>query len=490
MEGAVKFNKLEEIDEAYTDGMTIQFDPHVTIEPEVKKKNIIGSDTITVNPTKIAVFGVGGGGVNALDSMIRSGIENVELYAANTDVQTLESCLAENVITLGPRSCFGRGVGGDPEKGLEAGRESHEVLKNEICKFDMIFIASGLGGGTGTGVAPLIAQIAVENNVLAVAVVTTPFAYEGRLRAQNAQQGLAQLEQYADALIEIPNDHVFKTEVMTPDKKIEESFDMVNKVLSNSVTAISDIITKPGKINIDFADIKKVLKSAGRVAIGMGMEHDSEKSGHSHRATERALENHLISEKNLDIIYHANNVIVNAVVGREISMQDFSAISDIIATRTKNHDTLNLKCGYRVNTDWTTEALVTIIASANPSESDAIHGLQEHGHSVSHKIDGASKPSFATPAFSFNNDASLGENQDENQEDLQQDAQENAQQNNSEHKKPDQEPMGVSDFNKLISSQHDYEDESFLSNIQVDNFEVPAVKRLSKLMGIGTHENT
>ena len=350
----MKLNSIENTSLSVFDGLN----------QRATKKNIIGADTISINPTRIAVFGVGGGGVNAINHMVESGITGITLYAANTDVQTLETCLAENIIPLGYKTCRGLGVGGDPIRGAEAAREMNSDLERVISEYDMIFLASGFGGGTGTGATPVIAEIAKSLNVLTVGILTMPFSHEGRERMQNAEQGLGDIEEIVDALLVIPNDNILSNAVIAPDLNMDDSFALINKILSQSVAAVTDIITIPSKVNIDFADIKSCLQNAGRVSIGMGFsDAQADSGGSAQRAADMALKNKLIDKENSAILQSAKKIVINAVIGKSAPLAEVNAIPNLVRDRVKG-DPPTIKLGYRVNPEWDHQVEVTIIASS------------------------------------------------------------------------------------------------------------------------------
>lgn len=334
-------------------------------ESPLQKKRIIGGDDMEISPTRIAVMGVGGGGVNAVSSIVDTNYEHIDLWAANTDIQTLRTCSVENVIQLGAKTCKGLGVGGYPEKGAEAAREIEDKLREVIVEYDMIFLATGLGGGTGSGAIPIIAEIAKESGVLVVSVVTMPFHFEGIQRESNAEYGLKELERNTDALIIIPNNKMLSSQPTHTNINVEDSFLEINKILSDTVLSITDILTKPGKINIDFADIKACLKSSGLVTVGFGESNIEEsQGGNAHRAAEMALTNTFLSEENAEVLSHANNVIINVVGGTSFPIQDYTAIADIVTSRA-NIKPKFLKKGYRFEPSWDHKVQVTVIASSD-----------------------------------------------------------------------------------------------------------------------------
>ena len=219
-------------------------------------------------PADIKVIGVGGGGGNAVNRMIKAGLGGVEFWAMNTDVQVLEMSLAENKIRIGSKLTNGLGAGGNPEKGEKSAEETRDEIVNAIGKADMVFVTAGMGGGTGTGAAPVVARIAKELGALTIGVVTKPFSFEGKKRMNQALQGLEKLKETVDALIVIPNDKLL--EVVDRRTTMREAFQVVDEVLLRGVQGISDIITVPGMINVDFADVRSVMESSGSALMGIG----------------------------------------------------------------------------------------------------------------------------------------------------------------------------------------------------------------------------
>lgn len=328
------------------------------------KKKIIGSGQISTNPTRICVMGVGGGGVNAINMMVEEQIRGVDIVAANTDAQTLNSSMAPSAMPLGHNLGGGLGVGGDPIKGAEAARSIRKDICEWVKNYDMLFLATGMGGGTGTGATPVIAEFAKEAGVLTLAVVTLPFAHEGNQRIDVAEYGLEELRSVVDSLIVIPNENILQYDFSSHDTRVLDGFKVVDSVLSNVVKSITDIITIPGRINIDFADIKSCLMGAGRIAVGFGTANSEDhKSGNAHRAVEEALKNTVISQENMDVLKHANCIIANTVTGPEISMNDYHEMSDLIKSRSEDVDNSSFKHGYRVVDDWGRRVQVTLIAS-------------------------------------------------------------------------------------------------------------------------------
>jgi len=217
---------------------------------------------------KIVVLGVGGGGSNAVDRMIQVGVRGVEFVAVNTDNQALARSEAPTRLRIGEKLTRGLGAGGKPEVGARAAEESAEQLADLVREADMVFIAAGMGGGTGTGAAPIVAQIAKESGALTVGVVTKPFTFEGRQRAKNAEEGILRLRERVDTLITIPNDRLLQ--VIDRKTTLEQAFMEVDDVLRQGIQGISELITEPGLINLDFADVKSIMSDSGGALMAIG----------------------------------------------------------------------------------------------------------------------------------------------------------------------------------------------------------------------------
>ncbi len=337
------------------------------------KKRVIGGIESAFSPTKIAVIGVGGGGVNAVSSMVDLELDGIDLWAANTDAQTLSDCPVSNVILLGSKSCNGLGVGGDPQRGAEAVYEMQEDISGVLKNYDMIFLATGLGGGTGSGAIPVLAKIARDSGVLVVSIVTMPFLYEGQKRQSNAENSLEELEEFTDALIIVPNNSLITTSASRSDVFVEDSFHTANKILSDTVSSITNILTTRGRVNIDFADIKSCIQNSGLISVGIGESNIEEShGGNAHRATEIALTNKLLSEENAQVLSYADNIIVNVVLGKSCPMHDYAAITDMIISRTSVKPS-NIKTGHRFESTWDHKVQVTIIAASS---------LKSHGKKI------------------------------------------------------------------------------------------------------------
>ena len=230
----------------------------------------------------IKVFGVGGGGSNAVNRMVADGVKGVEFYICNTDVQVMKNSPTDNKIVLGKETTKGLGAGGNPEYGRKAAEESESELRDAVNGADMVFITAGMGGGTGTGAAPLVAKVAKEEGALTVGVVTRPFTFEGRRRANNPAEGIDELKKYVDSLIIVSNDNLLE---VIGRKPIEEAFQAADNVLRQGVQTISDLIAVPALINLDFADVRSVMQNQGRALIGIGMAEGEDKAVEIGRAS-------------------------------------------------------------------------------------------------------------------------------------------------------------------------------------------------------------
>jgi len=271
---------------------------------------------------KIRVIGVGGGGGNAVNRMIAANVAGIEFLAANTDIQALRSSKAPLKLQLGMKLTKGLGAGANPEIGKSAAIEDREEILQALDGADMVFITTGLGGGTGTGAAPIIAEIAREAGALVVAVVTKPFAFEGRRRRQQADEGLAALRQVVDTVITIPNDKLLHTvEKGTP---LAEAFQMADDILRQAVQGISDLITVPGEINLDFADVKTIMSGMGMALMGTGIAEGERRAV---EAAQRAISSPLLEDTS---IHGARGVLINITGGEDMTLHEVSESAHII----------------------------------------------------------------------------------------------------------------------------------------------------------------
>ncbi len=305
------------------------------------------------NPTIIKVVGVGGGGSNAVNRMIASGLTNVDFIAINTDLQALQLSHAETRVPLGSKLTGGLGAGGVPEVGEKAALEDHDDVVEIIKGADMVFITAGMGGGTGTGAAPVIAGIAKELGILTVAVVTRPFDFEGRRKAQLAEEGIRRLRSNVDTLITIPNQHLLKiVERRTP---IKEAFLLADDVLRQGVQGISDLITKAGEINIDFADVKTIMSGQGDALMGIGI---GEGDNRAVDAATNAINNPLLEDARIE---GAKGILVNVTGGPDFSLTEYEEVLNIITANAAD-DALIIP-GSAIDELMDNEVKVTVIAT-------------------------------------------------------------------------------------------------------------------------------
>ncbi|MDD3159872.1 MAG: cell division protein FtsZ [Candidatus ainarchaeum sp.] len=284
-------------------------------------------EMLEVNQAKIMVVGCGGGGCNTIERMNEVGIEGAKTFAVNTDAQDLLSTQSDKKLLIGKKLTRGLGAGSDPQVGESAAKESLEELKNLLSEADLVFITCGLGGGTGTGSAPVVAEVSKSLKALTVAVVTLPFAVEGRKRMENAMYGLEKLMEYTDTIIVIPNDKILE---IAPDLPINAAFKVADEVLTNSVKGITEMVTKPGLINLDFADLRAILSKGGAAMIGLGESSNTESS--ETRALE-AVENALTSPL-LDVdISNATKALVNVVGGSDMTLREAEMIVETVSTK-------------------------------------------------------------------------------------------------------------------------------------------------------------
>ncbi len=310
-------------------------------------------DGNTADPTIIKVIGVGGGGSNAVNRMIASGLRNVQFVGANTDLQALKLSHAETKLPLGSKLTGGLGAGGIPEIGEKAALEDQEQIKEILKGADMVFITAGMGGGTGTGAAPVVARIAREMDALTVAVVTKPFDFEGRRKMQLAEEGIARLRETVDTLIIIPNQYLLKiVERRTP---IREAFLMADDVLRQGVAGISDLITVPGEINIDFADVRTIMKGQGDALMGIGVGRGDNRAVD---AATNAINNPLLEDAHIE---GAKGILVNVTGGENFALTEYEEVVKII-TANSDSDALIIP-GSTIDASLDDEVKVTVIAT-------------------------------------------------------------------------------------------------------------------------------
>ena len=302
---------------------------------------------------KIRVVGVGGAGGNAINNMIASNLHGVEFIAINTDLQVLESSLASVKIQIGKELTRGLGAGSNPGIGRQAAIDDRDAIMECLDGCDMVFITAGMGGGTGTGAAPVVASIAKELGALTVGVVTKPFFYEGKKRAQNAEEGMKELSTCVDTMIVIPNDRIsLVVEKGTPMLK---SFAVANDVLKHAVQGISDIILVPGLINVDFADVKTIMESMGRAVMGSG---SAKGEGGAFEAAKKAISNPLLEDSSIE---GAKGILINITGGLELSLSEVQAATSLIYDSA--HEDVNVIFGAVIDPDVDDEVRVTVIAT-------------------------------------------------------------------------------------------------------------------------------
>lgn len=302
--------------------------------------------------TKIKVIGVGGGGGNAINRMIADDVKGVEFIAANTDIQALKNSAAETKIQLGPKLTRGLGAGANPEIGSKAAQESEEAITEALDGADMIFVTAGMGGGTGTGAAPVIAKIAKAQNALTIGVVTRPFSFEGPKRSRSAAEGMAKLRENVDTLVIIANNRLL--EIVDKKTSMMEAFQEADNVLRQGVQGISDLITSPGYINLDFADVKTVMQNQGSALMGIGTANGENRTA---EATKKAISSPLL-EVSID---GAEQVLLNITGGPDLSLQEAQDASDIVAQAASSD--VDIIFGTSINEDLEGSVVVTVIAT-------------------------------------------------------------------------------------------------------------------------------
>jgi len=314
---------------------------------------VIETTPESANPTVIKVIGAGGGGSNAVNRMIVAGLRNVEFIVANTDLQALALSKAQVKLGLGAKVTHGLGAGGKPEVGEKAAMEDRDLIAQALKGADMVFITAGMGGGTGTGSAPVIAQIARDLGALTVAVVTKPFEFEGQSKARLAEEGIAKLRQCVDTLITIPNQHLLK--VVDRRTPIRQAFLVADDVLRQGVQGISDLITLPGEINIDFADVRSVMLSQGDAIMGIGSATGDNRAV---EAASRALNNPLLEDARIE---GARNLLVNVTAGDDFALAEYEEVLALI--NEKADAEFFMKPGLIIDPGLGDEVRVTVVAT-------------------------------------------------------------------------------------------------------------------------------
>ncbi|QSB48288.1 cell division protein FtsZ [Parageobacillus toebii] len=309
-------------------------------------------DTTIDQMATIKVIGVGGGGNNAVNRMIEHGVQGVEFIAVNTDAQALNLSKAPTKLQIGAKLTRGLGAGANPEVGKKAAEESKEQIEEALKGADMVFVTAGMGGGTGTGAAPVIAQIARELGALTVGVVTRPFTFEGRKRATQAASGIAAMKEAVDTLIVIPNDRLL--EIVDKNTPMLEAFREADNVLRQGVQGISDLIAVPGLINLDFADVKTIMSNKGSALMGIGIASGENRAA---EAAKKAISSPLL-ETSID---GAQGVLMNITGGTNLSLYEVQEAADIVASAADQD--VNMIFGSVINENLKDEIVVTVIAT-------------------------------------------------------------------------------------------------------------------------------
>lgn len=321
---------------------------------------------------RIKVVGVGGGGCNAVNRMIEEGLQGIEFVSVNTDAQVLVNSKAQTKVRIGDKTTRGLGAGGNPEVGKKSAEESSEELYETLKGSDMVFVTAGLGGGTGTGAAPIVAQIAKEVGALTIGVVTRPFTFEGARRLKNAEQGIAGLKEHADTLIVIPNDRLLQ--IVDKKATLQDSFRTADDVLRQGIQGISELITTPGMINLDFADVRTIMSEGGAALMAVGRASGEDRA---QKAAEMA-----ISSQLLDItIDGARGILFNVTGGPSLTLFEVNQAAAII--KETAHPDVNLIFGAVIDPNMGDDIRITVIAtgfdraSGRPAFDRSVSRLEE-----------------------------------------------------------------------------------------------------------------
>lgn len=304
------------------------------------------------NVTTIKVIGVGGGGGNAVNRMVSDGLQGVEFIAMNTDQQALAKNHAATKVQLGSKLTKGRGAGADPEIGQRAAEESKDEIANALKGSQMVFITAGMGGGTGTGAAPVVAKIAKDLGILTVAVVTTPFAFEGNRRMKQAQEGIKELAQYVDSIMVIPNENL---KYVTEEKiTLLNAFEIANDVLRQGVQSVSDLVNATGLVNCDFADVTEIMKDSGYAHMGVGRAKGKDKA---ELAAQQAISSPLLNTS----IDGARGILINITASTDIGLEEIDAASSIVSAAV--HPDCEIIWGANFDEELEDEMIITVIAT-------------------------------------------------------------------------------------------------------------------------------
>jgi len=328
---------------------------------------------------KIKVIGIGGGGGNAVNRMIETGIQGVEFIAVNTDLQALNQSRASIKLPIGGQLTKGLGSGGRPETGKQSAMEDTERLIESLQGADMVFLTAGLGGGTGTGATPILANLAAEMDVLVIAIVTLPFEFEGKVRAKQAEEGLNELKNAVDTVIAIPNERLLQTVQLNT--SIQDAFKMADDILRQAAQGISDLITKPGLINLDFADVKSIMKGMGMAFMGTGIASGDDRAV---EAAQKAISSPLLIDTSIE---GAHGVLINITGGKDVTLHEVSKASQLIHSLA--HPEANIIFGTVIDPAMKEMVKVTVIATGFDVQEPKVIGASE---------DFAPSPRSKTPA--------------------------------------------------------------------------------------------
>lgn len=306
-----------------------------------------------MKPTVIKVVGCGGGGSNAVNRMIENGLTNVEFIVINTDLQALCNSQADKTIGIGSKITGGLGAGGKPSVGEAAARESEDLIKEALQGANMVFVTAGMGGGTGTGAAPIVAKVAKQLGALTVGVVTRPFEFEGRVRISNAEEGIRKLHEEVDSLIVIPNENLLKT--MDRRTPVKQAFLKADDVLRQGVQGISDVITKPGLINLDFNDVRTTMEGKGDAIMGIGVGSGDNRATDS---ASQAIDNPLLEDSRID---GAKNILINITSGEDFSLLEVGEVANIV--KAAADPDVHVIYGHVIDPSMEGDVAVTVIAT-------------------------------------------------------------------------------------------------------------------------------
>ena len=340
----------------------------------------------------IKVIGVGGGGGNAVSHMVSAGIEGVDFVCLNTDAQALKHSKIKMALQIGCNITKGLGAGADPEVGRQAAMEDRDRIIEMIEGSDMLFITAGMGGGTGTGAAPVVAQVAKELGILTVAVVTKPFAMEGSKRANLAEQGISELSKHVDSLITIPNQKLLS--VLGGDMTLLDAFKAANQVLQGAVQGIAELITKPGMINVDFADVRTVMAETGMAMMGTGVARGENRA---REAAEAAVSSPLLEDVNLQ---GAHGLLINVTAGLDLRTSEFATVGDTVKKYAS--DDANVVVGCVIDPEMSEDIRVTVVATGIGRPQIQVQQPEMDSRRGMTAIDGGRVPRLTKPVDDLN----------------------------------------------------------------------------------------